>query len=101
NFGDTFKYNQHIIGEVMSLVRKFFKGDELTLPQEIGDFGTPEEALALQKPFNQSSTTDPESILTDKGLNVFDSQRQEQHRQFVESFYRRIRGHITGTSDHR
>ncbi|MBC1238206.1 helicase-related protein [Nostoc sp. 2RC] len=101
NFGDTFKYNQHIIDEVISLVRKFFKGDDLTLPQEIGDFGTPEEALALQKPFNQSSTTDPESILTDKGLNVFDSQRQEQHRQFVESFYRRIRGHITGTSDHR
>ncbi|MDZ8241588.1 MAG: helicase-related protein [Nostoc sp. ChiQUE01a] len=101
NFGDTFKYNQHIIGEVMSLVRKFFKGDDLTLPQDIGDFGTPEEALALQKPFNQSSTTDPESILTDKGLNVFDSQRQEEHRQFVESFYRRIRGHITGTSDHR
>lgn len=101
NFGETFKYNQHIIGEVMSLVRKFFKGDNLALPQEIGDFGTPEEALALQKPFNQSSKTDPESILTDKGLNVFDSQRQEQHRQFVESFYRRIRGHITGTSDHR
>lgn len=76
-FGDTFKFNQHIIGEVMSLVRKFFKGDTLTLPQDVGDFGTLEEALALQKPFNQSSSTDPTSILTDKGLDVFDSQRQE------------------------
>lgn len=44
---------------------------------------------------------EPESILTDQGLNVSDSQRQEEHLQFVESFYRRIRDHITGTSDHR
>lgn len=43
----------------------------------------------------------PEDILSDKGLNVTDTQRQERHRQFVESFYGRIRGHITGTSDHR
>lgn len=43
----------------------------------------------------------PESILTDQGLNVSDSQRQETHLQFVESFYRRIHGHITGTSEHR
>ena len=80
NFGDTFKYNQHIIGEVMSLVRKFFQGNKPNLPQNVGDFGTLEEALALQKPFNQPSSTDPTSILTDEGLNVFDSQRQEQHR---------------------
>lgn len=43
----------------------------------------------------------PEDILSDEGLNVSDSQRQKQHRQFVESFYKRIRGHITGTSDYR
>ncbi len=43
----------------------------------------------------------PEDILSDKGLNVTDTQRQERHRQFVESFYGRIRGHITGTSDYR
>ena len=61
----------------MYLVRKFFKGDELTLPQDIGDFGTPEQALALQKPFNRV-LSDPTSILSDQGLNVFDSQRQER-----------------------
>lgn len=43
----------------------------------------------------------PESILSDEGLNVFDSQRQENHLQFVESFYKRIHGHVTGTSEHR
>jgi hypothetical protein len=56
-FGEIFKFNQHIIDEVMSLVRKFFKGDKLILPQDVGDFGTLEEALALQKPFNQLSST--------------------------------------------
>lgn len=110
DFGETFKFNQHIVGEVMNLVRQFYKGDTIELPQEVGDLGTPEQALALQKPFKQkvlnnfsthSSSTDPESILTDKGLNVYDSKRQEKHLQFVESFYRRIRGHITGTSEHR
>ena len=44
---------------------------------------------------------EPESILTDQGLNVSDSQKQEEHLQFIESFYRRIRGHVTGTSEHR
>jgi hypothetical protein len=44
---------------------------------------------------------EPESILTDQGLNVSDSPRQEEHLQFIESFYRRIRGHVTGTSEHR
>ena len=43
----------------------------------------------------------PEDILSDKGLNVSNLQKQENHLQFVESFYRRIRGHITGTSDYR
>ncbi|GAA6623179.1 hypothetical protein [Scytonema sp. NUACC26] len=51
-FGDTFKFNQQITDEVMKIVRQFFKGDKLILPQDVGDFGTPEKALALQKPFN-------------------------------------------------
>ncbi|MGG6265035.1 helicase-related protein [Leptolyngbya sp. AN03gr2] len=40
-------------------------------------------------------------ILSDEGLNVPDPQRQEQHLRFVESFYQRVRSHITGTSDYR
>lgn len=43
----------------------------------------------------------PEDILSDKGLSVSNLQKQKNHLQFVESFYRRIRGHITGTSDYR
>ncbi|MEQ9367627.1 MAG: helicase-related protein [Coleofasciculus chthonoplastes F3-SA18-01] len=100
-FGETFKFNQHIVGEVMNLVRQFYQGNPVELPQEVGEFGTPEQALALQKPFNALTATNPESILTDQGLNVQDSERQEKHLQFVESFYRRIHGHITGTSEHR
>lgn len=57
NFGETFKFNQHILNEVISLVRKFFKGDKLNLPQDVGNFGTKDEALTLQKPFNQLSST--------------------------------------------
>jgi hypothetical protein len=51
-FGDTFKFNQHINNEVIKIVRQFFKGDKLILPHNVGDFGTPEKALALQKLFN-------------------------------------------------
>ncbi len=111
DFGETFKFNQHIVAEVMNLVRHVYQGDRVNLPQEVGDFGTVEQALALQKPFKPSDminnyshpslSTNPESILTDEGLNVSDSNRQEKHLQFVKSFYQRIRGHITGTSDHR
>lgn len=61
NFGETFKFNQHIIDEVISLVRKYFKGDKLNLPQDVGDFGTIDEALILQKPFNQLLSTDMKS----------------------------------------
>ncbi|BAZ14083.1 hypothetical protein NIES4071_59230 [Calothrix sp. NIES-4071] len=51
SFGDIFKYNHHIINEVINIVRKFFQGENPTLPQYVGDFGTPEDALKLQKPF--------------------------------------------------
>ncbi|AFZ22005.1 helicase-related protein [Allocoleopsis franciscana] len=43
----------------------------------------------------------PEFILSDNGLDVSNQERQEEHLQFVESFYKRIHGHITGTSEHR
>ena len=51
-FGETFKFNQHIVAEVMNLVRQIVKGDRLDFPIYVGDFGTAEEAIALQKPFN-------------------------------------------------
>ncbi|MBC6456291.1 MAG: hypothetical protein GDA43_26610 [Hormoscilla sp. SP5CHS1] len=35
----------------MKLVRQFYAGNRVKLPQDVGDFGTPEHALALQKPF--------------------------------------------------
>jgi hypothetical protein len=63
DFGETFKYNQHIVAEVTNLVRQFYKGEEVKLPQEVGDFGTPSEALALQKPFKIEKTLDKSPIL--------------------------------------
>jgi hypothetical protein len=43
----------------------------------------------------------PEMILSDDGLNVLDALSQEKHLQFVKSFYKRIRSHIMGSSEHR
>lgn len=51
DFGETFKFNQQIVAEVMKLVRQFYAGNRVKLPQDVGDFGTQEQALALQKPF--------------------------------------------------
>jgi hypothetical protein len=53
DFGETFKFNQHIVGEVINLVKQCYQGNHIRLPQEVGDFGTPEAALALQKPFKK------------------------------------------------
>lgn len=43
----------------------------------------------------------PETILSDEGLNVLDSLSQEKHLQFVKCFYKRIQSHIMGSSEHR
>ncbi len=53
SFGDVFKYNHHIVDGVMNIVRKFFQGENPNLPQDVEDFGTLEDALKLQKPFNK------------------------------------------------
>ena len=50
-FGETFKFNQHISGEVMNLVKRVYRGESVELPKEVGEFGTETEALASQKPF--------------------------------------------------
>ncbi|MFB2894314.1 hypothetical protein ACE1CI_15495 [Aerosakkonemataceae cyanobacterium BLCC-F50] len=49
SFWETFKFNQHIIFKVTRLVLRKYRGEELKLPVDIGEFGNPEEALALQK----------------------------------------------------
>ncbi|GFE71887.1 hypothetical protein [Chroococcus sp. FPU101] len=56
-FWETFKFNQQIASEVMSLVRQFYKGEKVQLPLYVGDFGTMEEALALQKPRKPENLT--------------------------------------------
>ncbi len=50
-FGETFKFNQQIIGEVMNLVKQVYRGETVELPAEVGDFGPPESALGTLKPF--------------------------------------------------
>lgn len=55
NFGETFKFNQHLVTEVINLVKQYYQGNQIKLPQEIGDFGTAEMSLALQKRFKAHS----------------------------------------------
>lgn len=56
-FAEVFQFNQQIAGSVMSLVRQFYKGDSVQLPLYVGDFGTMEEALALQKSRKRENLT--------------------------------------------
>lgn len=49
-FGETFKFNQQIIGEVINLVKQVYRGERIELPANVGDFGTPESALGSLKP---------------------------------------------------
>ncbi|ELR96539.1 hypothetical protein [Gloeocapsa sp. PCC 73106] len=57
DFAEVFQFNQHIAGEVMSLVCQAYKGERVQLPADVGDFGTLEEALALQKPRERENFT--------------------------------------------
>jgi mitochondrial fission protein ELM1 len=52
-FGKSFRFNQHISIEVSKLVGEIYKGKHVEFPADVGDFGTPEEAIALQKPFQK------------------------------------------------
>ena len=54
-FGEIFKFNQHLMTEVINLIKQYYQGETINLPQEIGDFGDAEIALALQKPFHKDS----------------------------------------------
>ncbi|GAC1505140.1 MAG: hypothetical protein NVS2B14_17540 [Chamaesiphon sp.] len=57
-FGEIFLFNQQIVKEVINLVRQIYNGGVVELPIEVGDFGTPDEALSLQKSFNPPKTID-------------------------------------------
>ncbi len=50
-FGETFKFNQQIIGAVILLVKQVYAGERVDLPAKVGDFGTVESALEMIKPF--------------------------------------------------
>ena len=51
SFGEIFRFNQHIVDEVMNLVWMFSQGESIKFPASVGDFGNPENALTFQKPF--------------------------------------------------
>ncbi|MDF5729029.1 MAG: hypothetical protein PUP92_13635 [Rhizonema sp. PD38] len=51
SFGKIFRFNQHIVDEVMNLVWMFYQGASIKLPATVGDFGTPEHARKIQKLF--------------------------------------------------
>ncbi|HIK09203.1 MAG TPA: hypothetical protein IGS52_02870 [Oscillatoriaceae cyanobacterium M33_DOE_052] len=56
-FCQTFKFNQHIAVEVSKLVSKIYRGAHIEFPVYVGDFASPEEAIAQQKPFQQPEAT--------------------------------------------
>lgn len=51
HFSQTFQFNDHIGIEITNLVKKVAQGETLNFPIPVSDFGTPEEALAIQKPW--------------------------------------------------
>ena len=53
SFWETFKFNQHIVFTVTRFVVRKYQGEVLELPADVGDFGTREEAIAQQKPFQK------------------------------------------------
>ncbi|MGL4500532.1 MAG: hypothetical protein ACRCU2_15805 [Planktothrix sp.] len=53
HFSKTFQFNDHIGIEITNLVKKVAQGETLNFPISVRDFGTPEEALAIQKPFER------------------------------------------------
>jgi hypothetical protein len=50
-FGEMFQFNQQIVSEVMSLVKRVYGGEKVKFPKDVVDFGTPREALDTLKPF--------------------------------------------------
>lgn len=52
-FSQTFQFNDHIGIEITNLVKKVAQGEIINFPISVSDFGTPEEALAIQKPFER------------------------------------------------
>lgn len=54
HFCKFFRFNQHISAKVGDLVNEVYRGNIVNLPVDVGNFYTPEEAIALQKPFRDS-----------------------------------------------
>jgi len=52
-FCKFFRFNQHIAIEVTNLVGKIYQGKVVEFPVYVGEFVTPEEALAKQKSFEK------------------------------------------------
>ena len=52
-FGQIFQFNQHIVGEVINLVKKVYEGEKVKFPYQVGDFGTLQEARDTGKPFKR------------------------------------------------
>ena len=48
-FWKVFKFNQHIVAEVIKILREIYLGETVDFPRNVGDFGTPQDAIALQK----------------------------------------------------
>jgi hypothetical protein len=56
-FGQLFRFNQHLAAQVGELVADVYYQKAVDLPLEVGYFFTPEEAIAEQKEFHLHKIT--------------------------------------------
>ena len=54
-FEQTFAFNPHLSLAIGQLVSNVYNQETVELPVELGDFGTDEAAIAMQKPFKETS----------------------------------------------
>ena len=50
-FSQLFQFNAHIAIEINNLVAQVYQGESIEFPLDVGDFGTPEQALTEQNTF--------------------------------------------------
>jgi hypothetical protein len=66
-FLDLFRFNQHIASSITKLALNFYQGKVVGLPQDLGDFGTREEALeSVNQRWDERMLVEPISPISRK-----------------------------------
>lgn len=54
DFSETFRFNDHIAIEITNLVKKFYQGEKIDFPINLGDYDTDLIALSQQENFDDA-----------------------------------------------